>query len=267
VADLLQFLEAKNRSLVALLLGLGCTRYLAAPSKISVGLGGSQEVGVGAFRTDNLYTRLLGNYHYHHYSFGGNCNRLLFYVNCGSEFAVKEMIRPVSWAQSFEMTMTEIFYRASRPDHVRHTSPSAIFPILLHIEGLLEVFLCNLEGSNAEKIAQIAEIHWFFAHATVFQRGSASIAEVFSRALFKIAKISPPQMSGVHKNFTPQEREQLQKIAPPNLTRDGILYKRGVGPFVFMELEAMMMPLKVYQENYVTLLKTIASNAKWQLPS
>jgi len=104
-----------------------------------------------------------------------------------------------------------------------HTPAKNIPELMNHVSGLYEnTAKTNLaeksKNSNTlDKINKnIAEIHWYFAHAVPFVRGSAGICDILCKGLYEALNI---------------------ELSP---------WKKGVSP----DLEAFVTPLETFKENY-----------------
>jgi len=81
------------------------------------------------------------------------------------------------------VVLTYYVPRSIRPGRFIHTEGSAIRPILQHVETLYKRALAP-GASTAVVVRNVAEIHWWMAHAMPFRRGSASITDALTKAIY-----------------------------------------------------------------------------------
>ncbi len=81
------------------------------------------------------------------------------------------------------VVLTYYVPRSVRPGRFIHTEASAIRPILQHVETLYKRAL-SPGASTAVVVRNVAEIHWWMAHAMPFRRGSASITDALTKAIY-----------------------------------------------------------------------------------
>lgn len=76
-----------------------------------------------------------------------------------------------------------------------HTEPKQFDKIFAHIEDKVRTLQAKCQNHHGDAddlwknaiIHDIAEIHWWFAHASPYERGGAAVAKMLSEALFRLA--------------------------------------------------------------------------------
>ena len=105
-----------------------------------------------------------------------------------------------------------------------HTPVESIPKILNHVETLYQNTMrlpAQPEHLN-QTVEQVAQMHWLLAHAMPYLRGSAGIADMFTKAIF--------DAKGIHVSR----------------------WKEGLAP----DLEALVTPLSEYIRQYASLFET-----------
>ncbi len=95
--------------------------------------------------------------------------------------------------ERFQNEVLEDWYTIKRYDtipeqpkyyyYVIHTEPEYLEEINDHLSGIWDKVL--YEKNSEDKIALIAQFHWWFSNAMPFERGSAAIGEVLTETLLK----------------------------------------------------------------------------------
>jgi hypothetical protein len=90
---------------------------------------------------------------------------------------VKGSVHGTIGAETYELTAFKCDVQGADPRNRvwLHTHWRNVRPIMNHVRGLFEVALEPI--SEAEALAVVAELHWWFVHALPFARGSTSIGE------------------------------------------------------------------------------------------
>ncbi len=105
--------------------------------------------------------------------------------NGGSEFCRVELIP----GGPRRVLLTKIVCEGERLWWI-HTPPRNIGIILEYCEGLFSQAL-KAHTDRARLVAQVAELHWWLAHAAPFDRGSASITDALTKAIFIFQHVNP----------------------------------------------------------------------------
>lgn len=112
--------------------------------------------------------------------------------------------------------------RTAYEAEICHPPISSIKPALNHISDIYNTLRSNKSQKSLDEInKQIGEIHWFFAQATPYYRGSAGIADILTKAIYESLDI---------------------QVSP---------WKKGIAP----DLEAFVTDLEDYKNNYSNLFE------------
>lgn len=145
----------------------------------------------------------------------------------------------------------------------RHTDPKYFKIIFPHIENKINAFknkyhpLFNSTKSEEQQshiMADLAEIHWLFAQASPYVRGSAAVAKVLTEAL--------AQLAGLKLRWKQGQEPDCWALITPSIKTYQDEYKQ-ITEFVPLNAIELKLDINKLSMNYLPeLLKTLISKGK-----
>ncbi len=151
----------------------------------------------------------------------GKNNRLSPYINRFRTLLSEKNCNPyIAKEKGIELSKIQL---NNEKYEIIHPHSANVKKVLNHIETVYNNITSGKTPGNLEQInKQIGEIHWFFAQATPYYRGSAGIGDILTKAIYESHGI---------------------QVSP---------WKPGVAP----DLEAFVTDLEDYKNNYSHLFET-----------